>query len=194
MKGLYIFPEGSGEWPSTSRFYTCFEPVMRYMSKFFWLAQKYQSGPFDYVRASENYSEEFLEGLFVDIPNERGNVVMEVQLLRPDFLPELAPYIYQDSIDLVGLRGPELAAIDTAGGFLQLSWSEWHEHKRSDSEEYKLIDKLAQVCFFCEDGRSWEIYAKDHEILNAVAKHISKTLDLKSEYLELFERDQRLSR
>ena len=186
MEGLWIAPADRRTWPGDDRatpFVLCFEPVFDQLRPLHWYASSYESGPFDFFTASQIRREEDLDALFLDIPNERGNVQVGAALLRSGFLPELAAFLYQDWIELVGVGGNEDYARTVAEEFLDLHWQ-----SRVD-DRYSLMEQHGEICFFCVDGSSWEIYARDEEILDRVARHVQDRSGILVQRRTLRERD-----
>lgn len=197
MRGLWIAPvEKRGGWPlpeGASPFVASFAPVFDRLRTLYWFASNYDSGPYDSFSAAETHPEVELEALDIDIPVERDHGRMGAALLRPGFLPDLADFLYQDWIALVGIRGDEARAREAAAQFIALFWRVWDEpgtNKRG--EEYSLIEQYGEICFFCDEGRSWEIYSKDIGDLDKIAQHILRIEGLRVEWWDLHERDSRL--
>jgi hypothetical protein len=196
MEGLWIAPSADRHgWPvpdGLSPFELCFEPVFDYLRPLHWYASNYDSGPFDFFEAAQTRREEELDALFVEIPNERNNVQVGAALLRPGFLPDLAPFLYQDWIELVGIGGDEARAREVASELLELHWRARAKLRApTPAEHYDLLEQHCEVCFFCGEGYSWEIFAKDLEILESVARRIQKLEGIRVERRTLSERGTR---
>ena len=167
----------------TSPFVLCFEPVFDRLQPLHWYASNFDSGPFDFFEASQARREEDLDPLFVDIANERENVQVGAALLRSGFLPDLAAFLYQDWIELVGIGGSVDHARAVADDFLSLHW------QGRDEDRYALMEQHGEICFFCVDGRSWEMYARDQEALERVAGRVQGLRGVRMERWALRERD-----
>ena len=95
--------------PDDSAFCFFFRPVFPHMRELYWFAAHFYSTPFSGIIYEEGGESRFF-ALRMDIGLDDGNYA----LFRPGTLPELASYVHNDWIDLIGLRCSEEEAISTA--------------------------------------------------------------------------------
>jgi hypothetical protein len=158
-KRTVAFPLGQ------SRFEHYFAPVFPLMRNLFWFAHRSESSPFvDLIY--EPGGEERLERYQIDHPRFDNT---SATILQPGCLPELAGWIRDDSIDLLGFApggtGPgEIAdELFQAAGLSVLAY-------------FTAIEQRVSLRFFCADGFSWEFYSPDGHAVMQIFEH-AKSLE-----------------
>jgi hypothetical protein len=152
--------------PDDTAFCYFFRPVFPHMRELYWFASNFYSSPFSGVMYEEG-GERRYDALRMDIALDDGNYA----LYRPGTLPELAPYVHNDWINLIGLRCSEEDAISTAR---QLSC------EQGDFDRY--VVRNTELAFHCMDGFSWEFYPRDSALLDLVTGPLLETpgVDIRS--------------
>ena len=152
--------------PDENPFCYFFRPVFPHMRELYWFASNFYSTPFSGIIYQEG-GESRYDAVRIDIGLDDGNYA----LYRPGTLPELASYIHNDWIDLVGLRCSEEEAIATAR---QLSCE--------DAEFERYVVRNTELAFHCMDGFRWEFYPRDASLLDLVTRPLQETpgVDIRS--------------
>jgi hypothetical protein len=156
-----------------------FQPVLPTMESLLWFAQGWQSSPF-VAFIYEPGGEEKLSEFWIKHPRFH-NVCASV--FRAGVLPALAHWLYDDWIDLIGLRCNEQDAPAIAERL-------YDADNRSRDDYYEAIDQNADLCFFCVDGFSWEMYSHQLHLLEAVAKYVASIKHVVVKRCQLTERDR----
>lgn len=140
--------------PGDTAFCFFFRPIFPYLRELYWFASCFESTPF--VRLiHEEGGEERLNAAQMDVGLDQLNSVLH----RPGTLPELAPYLYTDWINLIGLRCSEADAVDTAQRLAR---------ERGEFDRY--VDENTEIAFHCMDGFWWEFYPRDSALLELVTR------------------------
>lgn len=150
-----------------------FRPVFPHMRDLYWFASGFQGTPFCRLIAEDDGIQR-LEEAQVYTGLDSSNFVLH----RPGTLPELAPYLTNDWIDLIGLRGTEPEAVATA---CELA-------KASDGFG-RCVDEVAELAFFCAQGILWEFYSRDPSLLDLVVASLRPVAGLGIQSCELRRRD-----
>ena len=182
MKGIRLAPS-SDEWPVPEKgraFAPYFAPIADYLRPLYWYADCWESSPFVVV-TYEPGGEERLARARIALPTDGQSAA---SLFRPGTLPDLAPFLYDDWIDLIGFRGRGLDPLTVAAEFLQV--------KEMGRVKYDLIERYADICFFCVDGWSWEVYAKDPAVIDRTVEHVKGNGLVRIDHCELHDRDTEL--
>lgn len=163
--------------PGQRGFETFFVSILPKMANLYWFAQKWESSPFVALMYEPNGTEQ-LESFLIDQPLFHN---ASACLLRPGVLPELAHWLYDDWIDLLGFRaeGEKQAAV-IATRLFSAHGDAYHD----------VIEREVEFCFFCVDGFSWELYCHNHDVIQAVADHVAPIPHVTVEWCRL--RDRRL--
>ena len=140
--------------PDDSAFCYFFRPVFPHMRELYWFASGYYSSPFSGIIYEEG-GESRYDALRMDIGLDDGNY----SLHRPGTLPELASYVHNDWIDLIGLRCSEEEAIATA-----------RQLCTAQGEFERYADRHMEMAFHCMDGFWWEFYPRDPALLDLVTR------------------------
>jgi hypothetical protein len=131
-----------------------FRPVFPYLRDLYWFATRFESSPF--VRLIyEDGGEERLDAARLDAGLESTGDVLH----RPGTLPDLAPYVDNDWLDLIGLRASEEQAIATS-----------HLLATARDDYKNAVADKAEIAFLCMDGFWWEFYPRDPSLLDLVAR------------------------
>jgi hypothetical protein len=152
--------------PDDTAFCYFFRPVFPHMRDLYWFAANFYSTPFSGIMY-ENGGDDRLSAARMDIGLDDGNYALH----RPGTLPELAPYIHNDWINLIGLRCSEDDAIATAR---QLSGEQ--------GEFDRYVDRNTELAFHCMDGFWWEFYPRDSALLELVTRPLQNVsgVDIRS--------------
>jgi hypothetical protein len=140
--------------PEDSAFSYFFRPIFPQMRDLYWFASNFSSTPFSGIMNEEG-GESRYDALRIDTGMDDGNHA----LYRPGTLPELARYLHNDWINLIGLRCSEEEASSTAR---QLSCEE--------GEFDRYVGRHAKLAFHCMDGFWWEFYPRDEALLDLVTR------------------------
>jgi hypothetical protein len=82
---------------------------------------------------------------------------------KPGFLAKYGKFIIDDWLEVIGFKTPP-ADID---GYCREFNSITACRKAND-----FLDATAAICFFCIDGASWEIFARDESLLAVISGHM----------------------
>jgi hypothetical protein len=146
-----------------SRFAHYFEPIFPLMKDLFWFAHGWQASPFaDLI--FEPGGEERLARYQVDHPRFDNS---NASILRPGCLPELANWLRDDWINLLGFIP---GSADPAGIADEL----FEADECGEDVYYTAVEKRVTLCFFCVDGLSWECYSNDRQAVTRVFEHVGR--------------------
>lgn len=159
--------------PDDTAFCFFFRPVFPYLPDLYWFASGFESTPFVQL-INEDGGEERLDAARVDIGLNQISAVLH----RPGTLPELAPYVYNDWIDLIGLRSSEADAVAAAR---RLAGA------RKDFDRY--VNEEAELAFYCVDGFSWEFYTRDPTLLALITHPLEGVAGIGIRPCDLRDRD-----
>jgi hypothetical protein len=182
MEGIRLAPS-SDKWPVPEEgraFAYYFAPIADELRPLYWYADCWESSPFGLV-TYEPGGEERLAQVKIALPTDD---LVAASLYGPGSLPDLAPFLYDDWIDLIGFRGKGLNPLTVAAEFSQL--------KETGREKYDLIERYAEICFFCMDGWSWEVYAQDLTLIGRTIEHVKQNGLIRVDHCELHNRDTEL--
>jgi hypothetical protein len=174
MDGIKLIERGV---QTPRQFGMFFAPIATALRPLYWYSGHWQSSPF-VALIYEDGGEERLDRVRIRIPPDES---MGVALHAPGALPDLAPFLYDDDIALVGFRCEHHEeAIAVA---VQLSSLDGHLF-------YDTIERVGEMCFFNVDGAWWELYAKDVTLLERVTSHVRQLpTDVAIERVMLARRD-----
>ena len=208
MKGVYIgFPNRNRRsiWPEeavrreatqyypipegTNAFTYLFQPVFDKLGPLYWYAWGFESTPFVSLIYEEG-GEERLDSLLVHQTPE--GAATQSLLYAPGTLPDLAPFLYDDWVYLLGLgpsRCDPMAAARRLDGLRDSTRLYWPEHSELPAF-YDAVEELAEMCFICVDGASWELYARQYDLVSWVVEHLRGRRGFDVRECELRERGQ----
>ena len=149
MRGIEIrpveFPWGAGQPPDARPFEIFFHPILSALARFHWVYT--DDLPFQNEPGDDAFGdlcEQWLTGYF-----------------PPDtLLPRYAHHVINDWFDLFGLIQPPTPDIQ--------------RRLRRGRPNYKWISGVVDLCIFNVDGAYWEFYARDDQLLDAVAGNVSQ--------------------
>jgi hypothetical protein len=164
-----------------------FEPILPDLQQYYWYAQGFQSTPFVDLMYKPGGLEELVE-CFILIPEfkDRGACGMNCGII-----PKHAKYLRDDGLDLVGLPGPESNFKALALELFQAFDGPAPQAAKRNAY-FDLIQKHSDACFFCEDGRSWEIYTKLDDLLTKVVDRVKSMHAITFKTCTLHKRDAEL--
>ncbi|MEN6497915.1 MAG: hypothetical protein ABFD16_26755 [Thermoguttaceae bacterium] len=165
--------------PNKRGFEFFFEPILSRLEPLCWFAQGWQSSPF-VAAIYEPGGEEKLNEFWIDHPRFYQ---VSASVFRAGVLPTLAPWLYDDWIDLIGFRCNEEDVCSVADGL-------YDADNRGRDAYYAAIDRKAELCFFCIDGFSWELYCHEPDVLEAVGDHVASIGHITVKRCRLNERDR----
>ncbi len=159
-----------------------FETILPDLQPYYWFAHAFQSTPFVDLTYVPGGMEE--HGKYsISIPEfENGGACG----MKCGILPKHAKYLRDDSLDLIGLPGPESTFKPLALALFQAF------APATRNLYYDLIQKHSEVCFFCEDGRSWEVYSKRDDFLAKVSDRLISMPAITIKKCTLHKRDTEL--
>ncbi len=155
----------------TRAFSAFFAPTLEQAPRYYWLTDGWESSPFVELFLRDN-GEQLYDQLAV--PGAQG------PLFRPGILPFRASYLYDDWCNLVGLEKPQEDAVERARQIMT---------HPDETQNYELVCEHSPLAFYCIDGRSWEIYARDADLLAATARHVRSLGPFTIEPCNLMTRD-----
>jgi len=180
----YPIPEG------TNAFTYLFQPVLDKLGPLYWYAWGFESTPFVSLIYEEEGGIDRLESLMVHQTPE--GAATQSLLYAPGTLPDLAPYLYDDWVYLVGLdpsRCDPMAAARRLNGHRDNARS--YRPGRSELPAFHdAVEELAEMCFICVDGISWELYAHEYELVSRVVEHLRGRRGFDMRECELRERGE----
>lgn len=154
MRGLEIRPI-KHTWaliapPGARQFEVFFQPILPKLAVFHW----YCEPVFPFARGAESEDEEFAQ--------------IDESALWPippgTLLPRFAHFMENDWVDLYG--------------FLQPPAEEIQRRLEGGVVNTRLLSGIVDICFFNVDNAYWEIYARDDQMLNDVARHVGRFPDV----------------
>jgi hypothetical protein len=159
-----------------------FETILPDLQQYYWYAQGFQATPFVDLIYKPGGEEE-LDKYFVSFPEFENWGACG---MKCGILPKHAKYLKDDDLDLIGLPGPE-------SHFKPLALELFQAFKPAARNlYYDLIQKHSEICFFCEDGRSWEIYSKRDDFLAKVSARLKSIPAVTLKTCTLHKRDTEL--
>lgn len=172
MEGIRLIPgpgfqRGVARAAGTSTFDTFFLPLREIMRRLHWWADYSESTPF-FTRMTMTNREADFEASVIDLPSRAPNDGLGTELLfRAGTLPDFAPFLGDDWIDLIGIDAAKHDPLDVATWF--------RDHPRIDAASTRTycdrIERWCELCFYCMDGAYWDLYAKNPENIRAVEAH-----------------------
>lgn len=201
MRGISIgfTPRDVGTiWPEPTRsaapslpvgaspFCSIFRPSFPLLAEYYWFATGYQTTPFNRMIFEKGGEERFDAAII-----ECGLSENQANLLhRPGTLPELAPYLTSDWVDLIALSEPEHQVTDDSHRLARAAYASdptaWADYDR-------LVDEVSNLVFYCIDGFRRELPARDQETLALVEAPVKSFAGITLEWCELAERPTRLN-
>jgi hypothetical protein len=139
------------------RFADLFEPLFPRMEHLAWFAHNSESTPLIQLMYEPEGRERFavIDGGPVD-PSGDG------RLFLPGALPGAANFVANDWVDLIGLQ-PRVDLLAWAA-----ACSRDDRSPGNHRSYYDILDRDADLCFFCADGWWWECYSHRGNDLQAV--------------------------
>lgn len=143
-----------------SLFSWLFEPVLPATASLNWLATNWESTPFDFLSLPDDL--EISHTMVFEVPEFE---LISAVLYRAGVLPAFASKIRNDWVNLFGFRAETASASGLAVTFNRILDST----RRFPTDQ---IAAFAEICFFCEDGFSWEMYASDSKLVDDLVRHL----------------------
>jgi hypothetical protein len=179
MTGLQINPTDefrrARDAAGTSTFGHFTAPLAARLRGLHWWTDRYESSPFGSFRFETEDGEERLDALIIVLPSQANEPYINGLLFRPGTLPDLARYLHNDWIDLVGIDAAEHDPVDAAERLLPLGGDATRAY-------FDQVARCAELFFRCVDGWYWEMFARDPEAVALVRSHVEasggRTVDL----------------
>ncbi|HEX4956508.1 MAG TPA: hypothetical protein VF017_24230 [Thermoanaerobaculia bacterium] len=169
MQGLSITHSPGSTPEGRSHFEVLFRPILNDLERYYWLGE----GPSTPLIDLWHENGRIFESLTVELPTERGGQSIAHQLFRPGTLPGFASFLRDDWLTLIGLSGSRDQVLAATRAFLDWSFSAFGLAEVPEGTTfYELILSSSPLCFFCDEGRRWEVYARDARLLSRMRRHL----------------------
>ncbi len=187
MQGLSITHTPGPTVEGRSHFELLFRPILDELDRYHWLGE----GPSTPLIDLWHENGRIFESLTVELETERGGQGIAHQLFRPGTLPGFASFLRDDWLILIGLYGSREQVLSTTQVFLDWSFSAFGLAEVPEGTTfYELILRWSPLCFFCDEGRRWEVYARDTRLLGRLRRHLRSLSGLEVVERRLLDRTQ----